>query len=490
MKRSLFAILIILNFFGQVIASEKNATHSICRGKVTCDGVGLYGIVVTDGINLCQTDRKGNYSIDVDQSSGFIYISSPAGYAVPVENSAPKFYRSLNLSNRTGKIDFQLKKSLQSDIRHGFIAWADPQVKTNQEALLLNEAVNDLSNLLKSYKGVPFHALGCGDIVGDNPALFDSTKQLLSKTGIPFYQAMGNHDMKYYGRSNETAKATFEQHFGPAYYSFNKGNIHYIVLNDVFYIGRDYFYIGYLPEQQLAWLEKDLSFVPHGSTVVVTFHIPSAIDENDIKTFEYANISGSVTNKKALYEILKPYQVHLISGHLHYSRNNLISPTIFEHIMSSVCGAWWQGSYAEDGTPKGYGVFEANGDKISWYFKSLGKERDDQFRAYPAGQNPEQPEYITANVWNWDPEWKVFWYEDGRKMGEMEAYSGLDPEAAKAFSDKSNLVYKWIQARKNNHMFRTKPKSGSAKIMVELIDRFGKYSESICNKWISHKERQ
>ena len=291
---------------------------------------------------------------------------------------------------------------------------------------------------------------------------------------MPFYQAMGNHDMKYYGRSNETATVTYEKHFGPAYYSFNKGKIHYVVLNDVFYIGRDYFYIGYLPEQQLAWLEKDLSFVPHGSTVVLTFHIPSALDEKDIKTFDYASISGSMTNKKALYEILKPYTAHLISGHLHFSSNILISSTLFEHTMSSVCGAWWQGGLAEDGTPKGYGVFEADGDRISWYFKSIGKTKDFQLRAYPVGANPEQVGYITANVWNWDPEWKVFWYENGQRMGEMEAYTGLDPDAIKAFSDKSNLAYKWIQARKNSHMFRTKSKSDSAKIMVEVNDRFGK----------------
>lgn len=475
MKRNIFLLLIFLIGWNQVFPSGKSLL-SVCKGTVSCNGTGLQGIVVTDGIHFCQTDRKGNYEMEADPASGFIYISSPAGYLVPVENSVPQFYQNLNKENRSGKIDFQLKKSTENESRHGFIAWADPQIKANEEVPLLREAVNDLCSLLKSNKDIQFHGLGCGDIVGDNPTLFDSTKLILSKTGIPFYQSMGNHDMKYYGRSNETATATYEKHFGPTYYSFNKGKIHYVVLNDVFYIGRDYFYIGYLPEQQLAWLEKDLSFVPKGSTVVVAFHIPSALDEKDIKTFEYANISGSMTNKKALYEILKPYTAHLISGHLHYSNNIPVSPTIFEHTLSSVCGAWWQGGLAEDGTPKGYGVFEASGDQISWYFKSIGKAKDYQFRAYPAGKNPEQPEYITVNVWNWDPEWKVFWYENGQKMGEMEAYSGLDPEAVKAFSNKDSLAYKWIQASKTNHLFRAKPKTLSAKITVEVIDRFGNVS--------------
>ena len=57
--------------------------------------------------------------------------------------------------------------------------------------------------------------------------------------------------------------------YGPAYYSYNVGEVHYAVLNDNYYIGRDWYYIGYLEERQLAWLERDLSFVPAGTTVVV-----------------------------------------------------------------------------------------------------------------------------------------------------------------------------------------------------------------------------
>lgn len=472
MKRNILLGLILLSICGIAFSSGKGQSP-IYKGTVSYDGKGLAGVLVTDGTHFCQTDRKGNYSLEVNPSSSFIYISSPAGYTVPVENSVPQFYKRLEGNSPSTTVNFQLKKTHVDETKHGFIAWADPQIKSIDELRLFKEAVSDLHDQLKLNKQIPFHAIGCGDIVGDNPAFFDSTKNILSKTEIPFYQSMGNHDMTYYGRSNETASVVYEKHFGPTYYSFNKGKIHYIVLNDVFYIGRDYFYIGYLPEQQLAWLEKDLSYVPKGSTVVVTFHIPSAIHENDLKTFEYANISGSMTNKKALYDLLKPYKAHLISGHLHYSQNLVIAPNLYEHILSSVCGAWWQGPYAEDGTPKGYGVFEANGDQISWYFKSIGKAKEHQFRAYPMGSNPEQQEYISVNIWNWDPQWKVFWYENEQKMGPMESYSGVDPETAKSLADKSKLAYQWITARKTEHLFRAKPKNPSAKISVEVIDRFG-----------------
>ena len=29
-------------------------------------------------------------------------------------------------------------------------------------------------------------------------------------------------------------------------------------------------------------------------------------------------------------------------------------------------------------------------------------------------------------VWNWDEQWKVEWYENGKRMGEMQRYKGYD----------------------------------------------------------------
>ena len=473
MRRDIGILLFFLSFLLFSFSGDKSRDTIILRGKVSCEGRGVEGVVVTDGVTVCLTDKNGLYSIPVTQDSRFVYISSPAGYQAPVVQSVPQFFHPVSSEKRSGEFDFKLEKVTGGDINHGFVVWADPQIKNNKEAFLLQEAANDVSALLKKYPNVPFHGLGCGDLVGDNFALFDSIKSMLAPLGIPFYQAIGNHDLNFNGRSNELAGNVFESHFGPDYYSFNRGGIHYVVLNNVFYIGRDYFYIGYLPEKQLAWLEKDLSFVEEGKTVVVVLHIPTALDEGDLKAFSYSNISKSLANKKALYKILAPFQTHIISGHMHVNNNVLIASNIFEHNVSSVCGAWWQGAYAEDGTPKGYAVFEADGNELKWYFKSLGKSKDHQFRTYGIGSNPEQAGYITANVWNWDPKWKVYWYEDGKRMGEMENYTGLDPETVKAYSDKATLDYNWIQARPTKHMFRAKPHSTSSEISIKVIDRFG-----------------
>ena len=64
-----------------------------------------------------------------------------------------------------------------------------------------------------------------------------------------------------------------------------------------------------------------------------------------------------------------------------------------------------------DGTPAGYGVYEVDGNKLTWRYKSAGYPIEHQFRAYPVGVSEDYPEYILANVWNWDENWKVEWYD-------------------------------------------------------------------------------
>lgn len=59
------------------------------------------------------------------------------------------------------------------------------------------------------------------------------------------------------------------------------GSVHYIVLNNVFYLGRDYFYMGYI---MFIWLEQDLAHVPEGSALFVAMHIPGRLDE-EVKPF-------------------------------------------------------------------------------------------------------------------------------------------------------------------------------------------------------------
>ena len=120
-----------------------------------------------------------------------------------------------------------------------------------------------------------------------------------------------------------------------------------MVLKDVFYYGYSYRYIGYINENQLSWLEKDLLNVKPGSTVIVSLHIPTVYGESENADTYSTTLSNSLMNRDALYKILEPFNTHILAGHSHTQWNNIISEKVFEHTHSAVCAAWWQGELAQ-----------------------------------------------------------------------------------------------------------------------------------------------
>jgi hypothetical protein len=297
--------------------------------------------------------------------------------------------------------DFQLLKVEKDQSKHTFIVWADPQVIDPKEFLLLDKVVNDVNETKKSCNTY-FFGISGGDIVFDQLNLFGDYKKVISKMDFPFYQSIGNHDLDYNNRSDEASSQTYQSQFGPDYYSFNVGNIHNVVLNDVFYYGYAYHYMGYFPQKQLDWLADDLSYVKKGSTVTITLHIPTWYCDADSFPDMEKRQKNSLINNKAFYNVLKNYNVHILAGHSHAQWNTLISDSIMEHTHGAACAAWWQGETCVDGTPKGYTVYEADGDRLTWYFKGVGLSKDQQFRYYPVGSDAENPDAFLVNVYNYD----------------------------------------------------------------------------------------
>ena len=443
------------------------------KGHVCCGKHGLKDVVVTDGIHLTRTDAKGEYRLQIGSESDFVYISTPSGYLPERNQSRLIFYQKLD-RQETKEYNFSLVKNCYDDSRHTVVVHADPQLYKMDNFKVYQAILDDCKELAKKQDRDVF-GIDCGDLVGDKPELYEPYIEAVDGLGIPFYRVMGNHDMTLYGRSHETSYAKFEELFGPSYYSFNRGKAHYVVLNDVFYLSRDYFYAGYITERQLAWLEKDLASVEPESLVFVALHIPSRLEVGPV-SFEYTNenVAGRVSNAAFLYDILKPYRAHILSGHTHYNRNLEHSDNLYEHITAAVCGTWWQGGVCLDGTPQGYGVYEVDGDDVSWYYKSAGFPEKFQFRAYPVGQSGFFPDDVLVNVWNWDSKWNVEWLEDGVLMGQMTRVTTEDPVAAALCADKEKLEFKWISPLANEHMFRAPVKNKNASVEVRVTDRFGR----------------
>jgi hypothetical protein len=113
----------------------------------------------------------------------------------------------------------------------------------------------------------PTFGIGLGDLVFDNLPLLEGYKAAVQEMEIPFVQALGNHDLNFDALDDFGAASTFRRHFGPEYYSFDRGAVHYVVLDDVFWPGSDGFgnnnddYLGHIDASPLAWLEQDLALV-------------------------------------------------------------------------------------------------------------------------------------------------------------------------------------------------------------------------------------
>ena len=447
------------------------------KGQVSCEGRGLSGVVVTDGESFTQTDPKGRYELSSADDNCLIYITIPSGYRVESKASVPQFWQKI--TDEKASYDFELIRKEQDDTHHGFIVTADPQIWHKKEFPALKSAMEDIRETVSGYE-IPFHGICCGDVISYDHTFYPTYNEVTAMAGIDFFSAPGNHDMTLYSRSHETSVRLWEETFGPVCYSFNVGRVHYVILNDNFYIGREYFYIGYLDERQLAWLERDLSYVEEGSTVMVAMHIPSTCEEKDRQQFEYRNIAGVMTNAHHLHRMLAPYNAHILSGHTHTTYNQPITDRLYEHVIPALSGAWWQGPLCTDGTPRGYGVFEIDGDKVSWYYKSTDYDADHQMVLYGGEKCPQYKGLVVANIWASDPTWRVEAMFDGGAALKMERFESYDPTAQEMYRSTEGFDHSYIYPSPADHFYRIAIPEGAKRVTVEAEDRFGNvYRESL-----------
>jgi hypothetical protein len=434
--------------------------YDVIAGKVTAAGKPLANVMVTDGFTVVKTDTNGDYKINPTYKSEFVYVSIPAGYEFPEEKKLAKFYYVLK---NNSYFDFELVPLKKTDDKHAFILWADPQVKNDKDVQqMMDTSVPDVKKLLKTMPGELVHGICVGDLVWDNHDLFSDYNKAVNEMGIPFFQALGNHDEDYGLGDDDTSDRTFKSHYGPTYYSFNRGKAHYVVIDNVRYLGIERTYDGWITDQQLNWLKKDLELVDKDTLLIVCLHMP---------------VHNEVKNNKELYALMASYKnAHIMSGHTHYHRN-VITDHIFEHNHGTVCGAWWTGPICEDGTPRGYGVYHVDGNQLKWYYKSTGEDKSYQMALFTDELTNQKR--VIANVWNWDPEWKIEYWADGQPKGEMENQKAYDPLAVKLYlGDQLPAKRTFAEPRKTDHIFVAHVDAGVKRIKVVATDRFGDKYES------------
>ena len=143
-------------------------------------------------------------------------------------------------------------------------------------------------------------ALCTGDLTDSGkPEEWEGYLALRAKIAFPSYDAMGNHDFRQ-GRSVENG---IRKLHGETYYSFDKGGVHVVVMNE--YTARHR-----LPDfnaAQLDWLAKDLAKVEKGVTpVVLAMHSPPLRGKDHFMSL------GESINRFA--DILKGHKAVIVSN--------------------------------------------------------------------------------------------------------------------------------------------------------------------------------
>jgi hypothetical protein len=466
---------ILADPFRPLLAATEQRSFLKVHGAVRAGGKGLANVVVSDGVSAVATDSDGAFMLTADSANRFVFLSLPSGYDVPVSSfGTAALFREIP-GRTAGDVTMQwdLTPSASTDERHGFLFLADPQMLDAADVGSFDaETIPDVIETRTRLGSLPLFGVSCGDIMFEHLEFYPGYEQAVQRTGIPFFQVAGNHDVNNTAQTDETSVETFTGRFGPANYSFNRGEIHYVVLDDVLWIGNGY--IGYISQAQLDWLKADLSFVEKGKTVVVFMHIPPYCTQHVREGKSRPERNLVVVNRNALYRVLEPYRTHVVVGHMHESEH-LTDGGAHVHVCGAVCGAWWTGPVCGDGTPKGYGIYEINGSDVRWRYKSTGFDPDHQLVLHPVGSDPAVAESIIANVWDYDPSWTVVWYEDGERKGKMEMRRGMDPRAVKLYAgDSLPARHAWADPYVTDHLFVAKPSGPGKEIVVEATDRWGR----------------
>lgn len=400
-------------------------------GRRASDDPGIPGIAVSNGRQVTLTDETGRWRLPVDDEATTFFVIKPRDWAPlldrcqlsrfyrhhqPLGSPAQRFPGVSPTGPLPDSIDFPLVRREEPD-RFKALICGDPQPRDARElGYLARTVVPELRGTDAAF------GVSLGDIMFDDLSLYESLNEVFSLIGVPWYNVLGNHDLNYDAPDNRHANETFRRVYGPTYYAFDHGPVHFLVLNNIDWLGHDPDqpqatgnYRGRLGERQLEFIANDLAHVPNNRLVVLFLHIPLH------RGFD-SNPRAETNDRHTLYRILerRPHTLSF-SAHTHWHRHLFISaddgwrgPQPHHHIITgALCGSWFGGAPDEqgvphatmsDGTPRGCLELEFDGDGYSMDgYRSFGRPRHHQMNIHaPAEITPAQRSSaaVTVNVFN------------------------------------------------------------------------------------------
>ncbi len=387
-------------------AADKSGTatgmvyHDLNRNSIHDENEpGLEGISVSNGREIVKTNAVGQWQLPHDDDTIF-FVIKPSGWMTPVNKhqlpqffyihkpaGSPKTFRYKGV-DPTGplprSINFALHKT-DEPTEFKAIFFGDPQPSNIEQVdYIKHDIIEELVGTDARF-GVTL-----GDIMFDKLELFPQSNADIALIGIPWFNVIGNHDLNMDADRDSDSDETFHRFFGPSYYSFDYGPVHFIVLDDVDWAKRNgkRGYHGGIDEEQMAFVKNDLALVPEKKLVCLMMHIPLP----------------KVGNRRELYRLIekRPHTLS-ISGHEHWHAHKYIGAEDdwrgnkpHHHIVNvTVSGTWWKGRKDEvgiphttmrDGAPNGYSIITFKDTEHVLEFKAARQPATYQMNVFAPDQ--------------------------------------------------------------------------------------------------------
>ncbi len=454
----LFPLSLLAQNTGVLKGSVFNDTNA--NGIKDAGENGISGILVSNQQQIVVTDKNGQFEIET-ASNSYVYVVKPNNYNLSRKG---QFYVDAAQSN--GTHNFGLTPKSVSAIFSTLMV-GDPQMRGEKP---LRAFRDDIVTEMFNYN-VDF-ACFLGDIADNDLSIYSQEIDIVNRLPYPVFHVFGNHDINEKAPTATSASDVFKRSYGPDYYSFDEGEVHFIILNNVLYQGwnkdtdKRGEYFGGLTDIQYQWLKSDLAYVGKEKLIVILSHIPF------LQQYTYS------TEINRLFSLIEDRPNLLaLSGHLHYIQNYFFDKSTFWNssvpfqgmTIGAACGGWWTGPIDErglpvstsvDGSPNGYYRFTFEGNKYKYEFIPADHRPDFQVHITLSSDDLRKGTlnevYASINVFTATPKATVKVSFDNGKPILAENYTGKDLFIANTYDQRYNYDNWRPKQEDTDHLWKIK----------------------------------
>jgi outer membrane protein assembly factor BamB len=220
------------------------------NGLLDGDEQGVENVRVSDGLQVVRTDKAGNYSLPGHPRARFVFLTTPDGYS-----TTRSFYS--RVGEKPDTIHFGIAR-MKNAKKEG----ATFLRMTDTETPMYGDWIPEMKKYAAD-EGVDF-MIHTGDICYEDGMNFHARQINTSTMGVPVYYCIGNHDLVKGAYGEEL----YEKLFGPVFYSFDAGGVHFIVTP----MASGDYTPSYTANDVYQWLKNDLAQVAPQQSIIVFNH--------------------------------------------------------------------------------------------------------------------------------------------------------------------------------------------------------------------------